>query len=90
MTQEMETKYIYSNELNGFMALSLPYADSSMTMLLVMPENKTGLSNLISNMSNFDWTNIEKKMTMRSVNITMPRFNVSFESSIESTLKEVS
>lgn len=90
MTVKATFKYRYFSDLGEFTAVSLPYDNSGMTMLLILPKNKTGLSNLISKMSNFDWTKIEDSMYETSVNVTIPKFNVTFDSNIEQNLKKVS
>lgn len=87
----IKTRFLngYIPEFQSF-AVSLPYKNSDMTMLLVLPRNKTGLPYVVSKMSDFDWTTIDQKMMMSSVNVTMPKFNITFDSHIDGILKNVS
>jgi len=95
-TVPVEFMTIKTRFLNGFIpefqsfVVSLPYKNSDMTMLLVLPRNKTGLPHVVSKMSDFDWTTIDQRMMMSSVNVTMPKFNITFDSHIDGILKNVS
>lgn len=90
MNVKAKFKVGYFDDFDGFQTLSLPYKNSGMTMLLVLPQNITGLPNLISKMSSFDWTKIEDMMYSMTVNVIMPKFNITFDSKIQNNLKKVS
>lgn len=87
----IKTRFLngYIPELQSFV-VSLPYKNSDMTMLLVLPRNKTGLPHVVNKMSDFDWSAIDQKMMMGNINVTMPKFNITFESHIDGILRNVS
>ncbi|CAG9810357.1 unnamed protein product [Chironomus riparius] len=88
MTIKSKFSYGYISEFES-MVVSLPYKNSDMTMLLVLPRNKTGLPYVISKMSDFDWSTVDKNMRVVNVNVTMPKFNITFDSHIDSILKNM-
>ncbi|CAG9810356.1 unnamed protein product [Chironomus riparius] len=90
MTQKTYFSFGYIEELNYASVLSLPYKNSDMTMLFVLPRKKDGLPSLISNMSMVDWSSIDKIMGEIEVKVTIPKFNISFEQDVDGTLKNVS
>ncbi|XP_070507847.1 uncharacterized protein [Chironomus tepperi] len=88
MTIKTKFSFGYIQELNS-LAVSLPYKNSDMTMLLILPKNKTSLPYVISKVSNYDWSTIDQEMRMSSVNVTMPKFNITFDSHIDGILKKM-
>lgn len=90
MTQKAHFMYGFVEELNFASILSLPYKNSDMTMLFVLPRKKTGLPDIVNNMSNFDWSTIDQQMGSVEVKVTIPKFNISFEEEINNVLKNVS
>ncbi|XP_055315353.1 leukocyte elastase inhibitor-like isoform X2 [Sitodiplosis mosellana] len=48
-------------------ALSLPYANSSLSFVIVLPNNRTGLQALESQLANYDLSRINYSMGMRSM-----------------------
>ena len=87
----IKTALFYGNipELDA-VAVSLPYKKSNMTMLLILPGKSIDLSNVIENMSKVDWSTIDKKLIKREINVTMPKFNITFQSRMDGVLKNVS
>lgn len=87
----IKTKFLngYINELES-VVVSLPYKNSDMTMLLILPRNKTGLPYVVSKLSDFDWSTIDQRMRLTNVNVTMPKFNITFDMHIDAILKNVS
>ena len=90
MTQKTHFMYGFVEELNFASILSLPYKNSDITMLFVLPRKKTGLPEIVNKMSKFDWSTIDQWMGMVQVKVTIPKFNVSFEEEINDVLKNVS
>lgn len=76
-------------ELNFASVVSLPYRDSGMSMMLVLPENKTGLPDLLSVMHKVDWSTVDEQLGMETVNVTIPKFNASFDELLNEHLKDV-
>ena len=90
MTQKSEFMFGGIEEFNWASILSLPYANSDMTMLFVLPRQIHELPELINNMTNFDWSTVDSRMYPTQVVVTIPKFNASFEQRIEGNLKNVS
>jgi serpin B len=90
MTQKTEFMFGYLEDFDGASILSLPYKNSDMTMLFVLPRRKNGLPDIVNNMTNFDWSTIDQFMGLVEVKVTIPKFNVTFDQTIDGVLKNVS
>ena len=70
-------------------AIEVPYANSSLVMLIVLPNEKTGLAKLEADLANVDLAEISKKMHKVEVNLYMPRFKVEYDLSLKKPLQKV-
>lgn len=70
-------------------AIELPYANSSLVMMVILPNEKTGLSKVETGLANLDLNEISKKMSKVEVNVYMPKFKVEYDLSLKKPLTKV-
>lgn len=70
-------------------AIELPYANSSLSMLIILPNQKTGLSNLETALANVDLSEVSKKLHKTEVNVYLPKFKVEYDLSLKKPLQKV-
>ncbi|XP_034477588.1 alaserpin-like isoform X2 [Drosophila innubila] len=88
MYQEDKFKYIELPEVDA-RAVQLPYEDSNISLLIILPNKTTGLLDLERNLKTIDLADIESRMTMEDVEIAMPRFSLEFDLDLRETLQEL-
>lgn len=69
--------------------LEMKYANSNFSFVIVLPNSRSGLSALESKLKNTDLTNIFEQMYTQEVEVTIPKFKVEFEISLNDALKKV-
>ena len=76
--------------LEEFKAIKLPYGEGSYNMVVILPEEGNNSGNVIKNLSSESWKNLMAgfKLTDR-VQIAMPRFKFSFESTLNQLLSDM-
>lgn len=70
-------------------ALEMKYANSNFSFVIVLPNSRTGLSALESKLKNFDLAKISEQMYSQEVQVTIPKFKVEFEITLNDALKKV-
>lgn len=70
--------------------VQLTYANSDMSMLILLPDAIDGLAALQSNLKSVDFDQIQKEMTENIVTVSLPRFQIHFSINLKKTLKKVS
>lgn len=83
-----EFNYGILPELNAS-ALELPYFDSELSFLVVLPNSRSGLPALEAKLRHYDLTQIKDKMHKQWVNVTIPKFKVESEIKLNDVLKNV-
>lgn len=77
------------NKLDA-MAVQLKYKDSPLSMIVVLPNKRTGLAELDAQLRNADVALIARKMrTSYTVKVSLPKFRVEFAVSLKDTLEKV-
>jgi serpin B len=71
-------------------AVELPYKDSDISMLIILPNKKTGLKELESKLKTLDLNDISSKMYSTEVNVEIPKFKIEFEVELKEPLTKVS
>lgn len=93
---EVDTMHVKQHFRYGFWqeldatALELPYKDSDMSMLIVLPNKKTGLRELVSKLQQADLATLTKQMHRTEVSVSLPKFKIEYEVKLPAVLKEVS
>lgn len=81
-------KYGFLEELDAT-ALELPYKDSDVSMLIILPNKKTGLSALESKLHTVDLGELSKKMYSQEVNVEIPKFKIEFDIELNEPLQKL-
>lgn len=71
-------------------AIELPYKDSDISMLIILPNTKTGLSALESKLNTIDLGEISGNLYEQEVNVEIPKFKIEFDIELNDPLKKVS
>lgn len=71
-------------------AIELPYKDSGITMMIILPNRRTGLSALEAKMNTLDLGEISKQLYSQEVNVKIPKFRIEMELDLQDTLTKVS
>lgn len=70
-------------------ALELPYKDSDISMLIVLPNKRTGLAELESKLHTIDLAEITSGMRSQEVNVELPKFKIEFDIELNEPLQKV-
>jgi len=69
--------------------LELPYKETDITMLIILPAKRTGLAALESKMSNFNPNSIQWRRE-EEIQIYIPKFKIEFDIQLKEPLEKVS
>ncbi|XP_031616656.1 uncharacterized protein LOC116336731 [Contarinia nasturtii] len=69
--------------------LQMNYANSSLSMVFVLPTDIGGLPALESKLANYDVAKIVDQMEMTNIEVTIPKFKIEYESSLKSALQSM-
>ncbi|XP_055317899.1 antichymotrypsin-2-like isoform X3 [Sitodiplosis mosellana] len=70
-------------------ALEMKYANSNFSFVIVLPNSRTGLPALEAKLKNYDLAKITDQMHKHEVEVTIPKFKVEFEISLNDVLKKM-
>ncbi|XP_062544732.1 serine protease inhibitor 42Dd-like isoform X4 [Armigeres subalbatus] len=73
----------------GFAALELTYSDSDVSMLILLPNERNGLSKLEENLQNIDIPDLLTKMYSQEVEVFLPKFKIEFTLDLKETLEKL-
>ncbi|XP_055916259.1 serine protease inhibitor 42Dd-like [Eupeodes corollae] len=79
-------KYGEFPELNAT-AVEMPYKDSDISMILILPKERDGLADLESKLSSVVINEMSAKMCVKSLDLYMPKFKIEFTTRLTDTLK---
>lgn len=71
-------------------ALEMPYKDSDLSMLIILPNSRTGLVDLEEKLKNVSLPDLTQRMYSTKVIVDMPKFKAEFEVELTEPLKKVS
>jgi len=69
--------------------IELPYKDSDMSMFIILPNKRTGLAKLETDLQGIDILGLSTKMYRSEVEVSIPKFKIEFELSLVNTLKKM-
>lgn len=84
MSQSGEYRY-YQNDL--FQALSLPYGDGRLSMLIFLPNQEAGLKGFYESLNAQNWEKWMNQFAINKGSIVLPRFKLEYDISLEDALK---
>lgn len=92
----------FMNQINSFnygvvsdldaIAIEMPYANSNVTFVVVLPNTQTGLRAIqqkVVNYGTYEWSRIYNNMQEQRVNVTIPKFKSEFSMILNDVLKNV-
>lgn len=88
MTIKKKFNYAVLDKLDAT-ALEMKYANSNFSFVIVLPNHRTGLAKLESDLRNYDLGKIVDDMYEQEVDVTIPKFKVEFEINLNDVLKKV-
>jgi serpin B len=84
MSQSGNYQY-YQNEL--FQALSLPYGEGRLSMLIFLPNQKVGLKRFYESLNAQNWEKWITQFAIKEGSIVLPRFKLEYDISLSDALK---
>lgn len=86
----LETSINYGNltDLDAE-AFEIDYANSSFSLLIILPNNRTGLPALEAQLNGYNLTKIYNQMNLTKINVQFPKFEVETEIHLSDILKNV-
>lgn len=81
-------KYGVFEDLNAT-AIELPYKDSDISMMIILPNSKTGLAELESKLNTINLGELSKNMYEEEVNVEIPKFKIEFDIELKDVLSKV-
>lgn len=73
----------------GFEAVELPYGQGKISMFLLLPEEKTGLPALLTQLTAENWSAWRAQFVSRQGEIALPRFRIEYEQSLKPALSQL-
>lgn len=70
-------------------ALELPYKDSDITMMIILPNKRGGLATLENKLGTINFSEMSNKMYSQEVNVEIPKFKIEFDIKLNEPLKKV-
>lgn len=70
-------------------AIELPYKDSDISMLIILPNTRTGLSALEGKLNTIDLGEISNSLYSQEVNVEIPKFKIEFDIELNEPLQKV-
>ncbi|KAL7017863.1 hypothetical protein ACKWTF_010549 [Chironomus riparius] len=70
-------------------ALELPYKDSDITMMIILPNKRGGLAALEKNLNKVDFSEMSNRMYSQEVNVEIPKFKIEFDIKLNEPLKKM-
>lgn len=89
MHSTYDFKHGYLSDLDAS-AIELKYANSKFAFMVILPNQRTGLSAMEAKMTGYDLTKITKEMSVHTVGLTMPKFKVEYDINLNGVLASVS
>lgn len=86
----MQNHFHYANldDLDAA-AVKIPYKNSNCSMIIILPNSKTGLPALESKLKGINFRDLSDKMSVEHVILRIPKFKIEFDIDLEVPLKKV-
>ena len=85
-------KYFKYGDLSDYdaTAIELPYEDSDISMMIILPNSKTGLSALEAKLNQINLLEVSQRLYSQEVNVEIPKFKIEFNIQLIEPLQKVS
>ncbi|XP_055708014.1 serine protease inhibitor 42Dd-like isoform X8 [Phlebotomus papatasi] len=88
MHTKADFKYGVFDDLKA-VALEMPYKDSDLSMLIILPNERDGLADLEKALGNRDLSDITKNMYKTEVIVDIPKFKIEYEIELKTVLSKM-
>lgn len=96
--QKLEVDTMYTDDSFGYVelpefeakALEMPYENSDISMLIILPNDMEGLEKLENKLKAVDLNVISSKMSVQDVDVFLPKFRIEFDIDLKEPLMKVS
>lgn len=88
MKLEKRIKYGELKKLEAS-AIELPYKDSDLSMVFILPNTNTGLADLEEKLHAIDFEETFKELSSKQVDFEIPKFKIEFDIELKEALSEV-
>lgn len=89
MYQSHDFKYAEIEDLDC-QVLELPYSNTNVSMVILLPKQRTGIKQLEEKLKDYDLTTVRDKLYKTEVKVWLPRFKVETKMNLNEPLKKVS
>ncbi|MCQ2817586.1 MAG: serpin family protein [archaeon] len=79
--------YYYSNK--DLEMIKLPYKDSEFSMFILMPDKKINIEGFLKGFNVSQFNTLRKKMKLRKVDLSIPKFEISFDVLLQDYFKKM-
>jgi serpin B len=76
-------------QMPGFQALQMPYAGDDLSMVMLLPNDRNGLTNLEHSLTDTMWNSTIASVHSATVNVTMPKFTFDSSFKLAPVLKQM-
>lgn len=70
-------------------AIELPYKDSDISMLIILPNSRTGLAGLEKKLATIDLNEVSKSLYNQEVSVELPKFKIEFDIELNEPLSKM-
>ncbi|EDW01801.1 serine protease inhibitor 42Dd [Drosophila grimshawi] len=88
MNQKAKFGYAYFEELNCT-ALDMPYMNSDLSMLVLLPQEREGLKELAEKLKSVNLVDLADKLVVEEVQVKFPKFKVDYSVDLGDKLKQL-
>lgn len=96
--ESVKVHYMYQKEYFGYadfpdlecIALDMPYKKSDLSMLVLLPQKREGLMELVKKLKTVNLVDLAGKLVNQEVNVHIPKFKVDYSVDLTDTMKQVS
>lgn len=88
MSIKKRFKYKFLPDLEAS-AIELTYKDSDISMIIILPTSRTGLSLLEGKLNMVNFCDVSKTLQLQELIVKIPKFKIEFDITLNETLKKV-
>lgn len=93
----VDMQFMYDNDFFNYAdlddlnakVLEMPYVNSNLSMLLILPNEIDGLDRLESQLADYDLNHIVSKVSRTKVDVFVPKFHIEFDVDLKEPLKKM-
>ncbi|WP_435352782.1 serpin family protein [Emticicia sp. SJ17W-69] len=74
---------------NDYQALELAYGDGNYVMTILLPDEKTPVTNMINSMSTTEWKSLNSALQEQKVIVGLPKFTLEYETNLNKVLSNM-